>query len=104
MKWSIFMSNYDGDEQTDLGVWRETDGTFYVRTSSTDWTSGITKQWGTSGDEPLSGDYTGDGKDDFVVWRPSDGTWYIATSESDYTASLIRPWGTVGDVPLGGAD
>jgi len=90
--------NFDGDLQTDFGVWRPGQGEWYVIDSS----SGAqqTQQWGTPGDIPVPGDYDGDGKTDYAVWRPSNGTWYVIYS-SDGTQHT-QQWGTAGDYPTPG--
>ena len=44
-------NDYDGDGRTDVAVWRETNGTFYVLRSSDLGVTGF--QWGTANDIPL---------------------------------------------------
>jgi hypothetical protein len=45
-------NDYDGDGKTDVAVWRDTNGTFYIRKTSDGGIQGI--NWGTSGDFPIA--------------------------------------------------
>ncbi len=44
--------DYDGDGKTDIAVWRETDGTFYILNSADNSVS--SRQWGFTSDVPLA--------------------------------------------------
>jgi hypothetical protein len=80
--------DHDGDGDTDMGVFRPSNGTWYVH-------GGPSVSFGTSGDVPVPGDYDGDGTADVAVFRPSDGTWYVHGATS-------AAWGVSGDVPVPG--
>lgn len=80
--------DFNGDGISDIGVWRQTDGNFYLKDISV-------TNWGQQGDAPANGDYNGDGTTDIAVWRPSNGYWFI----KDFGEF---EWGSLGDVPVPG--
>ncbi len=92
----IFLcGDYDGDGRSDVTIFRQTTGTFYILQSAT--LTLRTDQLGQSGDDPtIVGDYDGDGKDDPAVYREGpQSVWYYRTSPSAFYNSVA--WGTVAD-------
>ncbi len=91
-------SDFDGDGRTDVGVFRSSNGNWYVRYASTG--SGLNFLWGGAGDVPTVGDYDGDGFADIAIFRPSNGTWYVRYTATGALLSFL--WGGAGDVPAQG--
>jgi uncharacterized delta-60 repeat protein len=89
-------ADFDGDNKTDVGIFRPSDGSWwYARSSSTDFR---VYSFGASTDIITPGDYTGDGKTDLAVFRPATGEWFVQRSEDNSYFSF--PFGQSGDVPV----
>ncbi len=89
------ISDFDGDSQTDLAIFRPNTGEWWNLRSSDG--GNAAAQFGISTDKITPGDYTGDGKTDMTFFRPSSGFWYIRRSEDNTFYSF--PFGTNGDIP-----
>ena len=85
-------ADFDGDNTTDVSVFRPSNGGWYLRT-----TNPTVVVWGQNGDIPVPGDYDGNGTTDVAVFRPSNNTWYLRTASP--TAVV---WGAGGDIPVPG--
>ena len=48
------LGHIDGDDRKDLIIWRPTNGKWYILKSSANYEQAFTKQWGKSGDKPLT--------------------------------------------------
>lgn len=92
------IGDFDGDTQTDLSVFRPSDGHWYARRSLDG--AMVAQQFAASGDRPVPGDYDGDGRTDIAVFRPSNGTWYILHSSNNVLRA--RQFGLSTDTPVPG--
>ncbi len=88
--------DFDGDNKTDIGIFRPSVGQWWINRSSSGQTNAL--QFGVSSDKPVPADFTGDGKADVAVYRPATGEWFILRSEDNSYYSF--PFGTSGDVPV----
>ncbi|MEP6902348.1 MAG: Calx-beta domain-containing protein, partial [Actinomycetota bacterium] len=88
--------DFDGDNKTDIGIFRPNVGEWWIQRSSNQQTFAL--QFGTSTDKIAPADFTGDGKTDIAFWRPSNGFWFVLRSE-DYSFYSF-PFGTNGDIPV----
>ncbi len=89
-------ADYDGDEITELAVFRGSNGTWYLSTDPA--TNYGARQWGLSGDIPVQGDYDRDGVTDLAVFRPSTNNWYILRSGTSTYQQFA--FGTTGEIPV----
>jgi hypothetical protein len=91
---------YDSDLSSDIAVWRNSTGTFYVL-QTVDSTVQIA-QFGQTGDNPLiTQDFDGDNLADYAVTRKQNGklVWYISLSTGGFR---IQQFGNETDKPLRG--
>jgi subtilisin-like proprotein convertase family protein len=91
-------SDFDGDGLSELTVFRPSNGTWFMKFSSTGFVTSGQTQFGLNGDIRVNGDYDGDHRTDLAVWRPSSATWFILQSSNG--ALRMVQWGLNGDKPM----
>jgi subtilisin-like proprotein convertase family protein len=95
-------ADYDGDGITDLAVYRQTTGDWFIRRSSDlsllQASFGAPSSFGL-GDTPVPGDYDGDGQADIAIYRAATGQWFLRSSAG--LGGTITTWGVpaAGDTP-----
>jgi hypothetical protein len=93
-----FAGDYDGDGQTEFGMFSPGSSTAAVLNivSGVYWTATI----GTTGDVIVPGDYDNpaDGQTDLAVWQASLGWRFLSSATG--AASTPVSWGTSGDIPV----
>ncbi|CAN5212122.1 hypothetical protein BH10ACI1_BH10ACI1_23230 [soil metagenome] len=93
--------DFDGDDKTDISIFRPSNGQWWINRSSDTQTQAFT--FGANGDRIMPGDFTGDGKTDIAFYRPvnfPNNNWYILRSET-YTFYAF-PFGNSTDLPTVG--
>lgn len=89
-------SDFDRDGQSDISVYRPSEGIWYVLRSSTGSVSGA--KWGVSTDEIAAADYDGDLKTDYAIWRPGSAASLWILNSFDSTIRTEQ-FGQTGDDP-----
>ncbi|MEP6705227.1 MAG: hypothetical protein ABJB34_10525, partial [Acidobacteriota bacterium] len=88
--------DFDRDGNSDISVYRPSEGIWYVLGSASGAVSGV--KWGVSGDEIASADYDGDLKTDFAVWH-SGSLAYLYILNSSNSTARIEQFGQTNDDP-----
>ena len=82
-----------------VGVYRPAESNFYLRQS--DGSSSVIN-YGSSGDQPLTGDWDGDGTKTVGSYRPSTKTFLLSNSNTTPDVTVTLPWAATGDLPVVG--
>ncbi len=85
--------DFDGDGQSDVGVFRQSNATWYLNRSAQGFAG---TQFGLASDKIAPADFDGDGKTDIAVFR--NGDWHILASSNNQLRTV--QFGTSGDVPV----
>ncbi|MBI3987744.1 MAG: VCBS repeat-containing protein [Lentisphaerae bacterium] len=92
------LRDYNGDGKSDLALYYEAGGGWYVET-----TGQVAVAFGASlggpGYTPVAGDFNGDGRSDFAVYRQSEGSWFIKTSTAATAEVRYFGWSEAYPVP-----
>ncbi|MFC1461167.1 right-handed parallel beta-helix repeat-containing protein [Verrucomicrobiota bacterium] len=89
--------DFDGDGKTDVAVYHEATGYWFIKLSSTFTLSSA--KFGEPGYEPVPADYDGDGITDIAVYQEASGYWYILLSGSGAISSFQLGAFELGPVP-----
>jgi len=76
----IVVNDYDGDRKTDLAVFHEASGFWFIALSATGELSYA--KFGETGYTPVPADFDGDGKADLTVFHEASGYWYCIFSST----------------------
>lgn len=92
-------NDFNGDAASDLCIFDDTEGTWFIYSFNTNVTAnGLVAwdtQWGWAGAKPVPGDYDGDGIWDLGVFDENTGTWYILSLSNGVLAWGVQ-WGFYG--------
>ena len=98
----IGWNDYDGDDVSDLAVYQQTTGSWYIRPVGSGASIVFGQNWGGFGLMPVSGDYDGDGVSDLAVYQQATGNWYIRSLKSATPIAFGLNWGGPGMTPIPG--
>lgn len=91
-------SDFDGDSESDVAVWRPSTGVWYVKRSTNNSYTALQFGGASFGDVLAPGNYDGDQKMDYAVYRK--GIWYVLNSSNGQTR--IVQYGVATDKPVPG--
>ena len=99
-----FVGDFDGDGIDTIGLFRPSNGVFYLKNTHTEGPVDVEFAFGASGDLPISGDWTDqNGADSVAVYRPTTGTIFFRYENSAGPADETLELGVVDVLPVAGA-
>ena len=90
----------DGEAGSEITVYNVSSGLWSWLTSSSGYSSGVTRSWGGTGYQPVPGDYDGDGKADLGLYVQTTGMWYVLLSGANFTTTQSVGVGGNGWTPV----
>ena len=98
------VGDFDGDGIDTIGLFRPSNGVFYLKNTHTEGPVDVEFAFGASGDLPISGDWTDqNGADSVAVYRPTTGTIFFRYENSAGPADETLELGVVDVLPVAGA-
>jgi subtilisin-like proprotein convertase family protein len=95
-------ADYDGDGVTDVAIYRQATGEWFIRKSSDSSLQQVSFGAPASlglGDTPIPSDYDGDGLADIAIFRASTAQWFLRSSAGLGVRSFIFGSAPAGDNP-----
>jgi matrixin len=95
--------DWNGDGIDTIGVYRPSNGAFYLRNSNSAGAPFTVFGFGNTEDLPVAGDWNEDGIDTIGVYRPSNGTFYLKNANNGTPpVDYVIPYGNSGndDLPV----
>ena len=93
--------DYDKDGITDLAVYSQGSGKWFILSAATGDLIVADLKWGGRSMISVPGDYNGDGIGDLAVYQPGSGNWFILSLDGELLAFNLN-WGGEGMVPVEG--
>ncbi len=92
--------DYDGDGATDLAVYYEPAGSWYIYSPQQDSVLAWNLGWGFRGGEAIAMDYDGDGAHDLAIFSSDSGNWFIYSIAQNLVLAWNENWGAPGMQPV----